>query len=61
MERFQNITDLFTITCKICGFNDVELTAERCECCCDSVVVECNSCGSRHDSHDFIIVETEDP
>ena len=54
MSRYLRLTDLFTVTCRRCGGTDVDLLADACDQCGNSVVAECNACGQRFDGHDFL-------
>jgi hypothetical protein len=56
-ERYQRLTDLFTVTCRQCGSTDVDLSVDSCGQCGDTVEAECNGCGAVFRSHDFTRVE----
>jgi len=57
MKRFLKLTDLFTITCKKCNSNNIDLIPSSCDECGDIISAICNSCGSKYDYHDFKMIE----
>jgi len=59
MKRFQEIEDLFTVTCKNCGSKDTHLSAESCDICGTCITAYCNTCTAKYDPHDFILIEEE--
>ena len=51
------LSDLFEIKCKRCNSTDVYITVDVCHECGNSINCECNRCGLRFDSYDFITTE----
>jgi uncharacterized Zn finger protein len=56
-KRFITLEDLFTIKCKKCGSEDVDLMVEECGECGNTINAECNNCGIKYKYHDFKEVE----
>ncbi|GAI74706.1 unnamed protein product [marine sediment metagenome] len=56
-KRFKNLKDLFTIACKKCSSEDVDLTADTCPECGITIKAECNKCGQCYDYHKFEKIE----
>ena len=50
---FVTLNDLFTVKCKHCGSEDVDLSIDVCDQCGNSVNAECNKCGRKFNGHDF--------
>ena len=59
-KRFMNLKDFCIITCKKCGSEDVDLTAEDCPECGFIIKSECNNCGQKYDYHDFKQIEVNE-
>jgi len=53
MERYQGLTDLFTVTCKQCGSTDVDLYGDSCSEWGNFVNATCNNCESKYDYYEF--------
>lgn len=56
--RYIELKDLFDVICKKCGSTDVDLTADSCPDCGDSVSANCNKCGTEYKYHDFKKIES---
>jgi ribosomal protein L37E len=56
-KRFQQLEDLFTITCKKCGSTDVDLSINECQECGNNIEARCRNCKQEYKYHDFKEIE----
>lgn len=53
MIRYIYLKDMFETKCKTCSSTDVDLSVNECSICGNSIIAECNSCGTKYEPHDF--------
>lgn len=56
-KRYVTINDKFEIKCRKCGSTEVDIWADSCDCCGESVVMVCNKCRNEYDYHKFEMIE----
>ena len=56
-RRYQRLEDLFRVTCRSCGSENVTLMVDVCDRCGNSVTACCDDCGVQFDGHAFVQVD----